>query len=462
MTITALTPVAIAAGLLLPLTMASLAWTAEPVAKPIKPLAAGSVAVATQNLDFEITVDFTNTTLAEVVQNLRRLMPGNLVLDHRLEEAGQRPITLKVTKMKCRVVLDFVERLAGASHQEIGGTYYICAQERLTEPHAHLDLAEADHDPSLMKKLDEHVTLHLTGTQLHEALDSLHKISGINCILGQADLANRNFSVIMKDARIRDVLQVIAMQAEVAIIATGGTLQVLPLTTPRGRPSVPPRQPTDLSETEQYPELNKALNQRVTFDFQESEVSDVMKYLELVTGTNMVVAANVRENSRPITLKVKDMRFVDALKWISELAGLTVQVVHGAIYFQAASPTGAPNKPQQTDLSGAEKYPDLNKVLAQPLTFDYQDTELVDVIAYLQLVTGANIVVDANVIKKGRTITMKVEEMQVADALKFIAKLTDLNVMVLDGAIYFQAASSTGAPNKILGVQPAPSPEEKF
>jgi len=88
--------------------------------------------------------------------------------------------------------------------------------------------------------------------------------------------------------------------------------------------------------------LNDRLEQRVTFDFQDQSLEDVIAFLRQVTGVNIVVAPQVLASGPGnVTLKVKDMRFRDALKWILELTTLKMALQDQAIYISNEAIAGS-------------------------------------------------------------------------------------------------------------------------
>jgi general secretion pathway protein D len=75
--------------------------------------------------------------------------------------------------------------------------------------------------------------------------------------------------------------------------------------------------------------------------------------------------------------------------------------------------------------------------LSQEITTDFAETDLLEVIAYLQQVSGANIILDPRVAGSNPpTVTMRVEKMRLKHALDFVMKLTTLRYAIRDEAIY--------------------------
>lgn len=105
------------------------------------------------------------------------------------------------------------------------------------------------------------------------------------------------------------------------------------------------RRPQELGSSKEEPwvaQLNERLNQRITFEFQDQALEDVINFLRQVTGTTIVVAPDVAAaGGGTVTLKVKDMRFGDALKWILELTSLKMALQNQAIYISSEPIVGA-------------------------------------------------------------------------------------------------------------------------
>jgi type II secretory pathway component GspD/PulD (secretin) len=105
------------------------------------------------------------------------------------------------------------------------------------------------------------------------------------------------------------------------------------------------RKPQELGSGKEEPwmaALRDRLEQRVTFEFADTGFDDVINFLRQVTGVTIVTAPDVTAGGGgTVTLKVKDMRFGDALKWILELTGLNMALQNQAIFISKTPITGA-------------------------------------------------------------------------------------------------------------------------
>ncbi len=89
--------------------------------------------------------------------------------------------------------------------------------------------------------------------------------------------------------------------------------------------------------------LRDRLEQRITFEFEDKPFEEVVEFLRQVTGANIIVAPQVLSaGSIPnVTLKVKEMRFGDALKWILELTQLHYAMQDQAVFINNEAIAGS-------------------------------------------------------------------------------------------------------------------------
>jgi len=73
-------------------------------------------------------------------------------------------------------------------------------------------------------------------------------------------------------------------------------------------------------------EIATKLEQRVSFEFEQAALGDVVDYLQEFSGTNIILDPRVGADERTITLKVKDMQLSCALKWLARMSQLSYTV----------------------------------------------------------------------------------------------------------------------------------------
>jgi hypothetical protein len=107
------------------------------------------------------------------------------------------------------------------------------------------------------------------------------------------------------------------------------------------------RQPREIGGTTQNEPWQEAirqrLDQRLTFDFQDTAFEDVVTFLRTVTQVNIVVDPAVISNGGggTVTLKAREMKFGDALNWILQLTNLHMALQNQAIYISNNAVSGS-------------------------------------------------------------------------------------------------------------------------
>lgn len=82
-------------------------------------------------LEQEVTLNFQDTDLGEVVDFLQKITNVNIVLDPKVVAATPPPVTLRVDQMKLRFVVDFIMKLTGLSYTLRDEALYITNAEGL-------------------------------------------------------------------------------------------------------------------------------------------------------------------------------------------------------------------------------------------------------------------------------------------------------------------------------------------
>jgi hypothetical protein len=80
-------------------------------------------------------------------------------------------------------------------------------------------------------------------------------------------------------------------------------------------------------------EIYQSLQRRVSFEFVDTPLSEAVRFLQTVSGANIILDPQALEGNDPaITLKIENMNLDNALKWITQLAGLTYGLQDGVIF----------------------------------------------------------------------------------------------------------------------------------
>jgi len=80
-------------------------------------------------------------------------------------------------------------------------------------------------------------------------------------------------------------------------------------------------------------DIQRQFEKRISFDFVDTPLDDVLCFLSSLTGTNIVLdRAALQDGEVPVTLKVNDMRLGAALDWILRLVNLNYVLRDEAVF----------------------------------------------------------------------------------------------------------------------------------
>ncbi|HYE04337.1 MAG TPA: hypothetical protein VEL07_02345 [Planctomycetota bacterium] len=90
---------------------------------------------------------------------------------------------------------------------------------------------------------------------------------------------------------------------------------------------------------------------RITVDFVDEPLSEVVAFIGAVAGVNVVCDPGLAARDQTITLQAKDMSLGNVIAWVSRQAGCQVVRLHGALFF-TDQPQDLPKTVRLYDISG--------------------------------------------------------------------------------------------------------------
>ena len=78
-------------------------------------------------------------------------------------------------------------------------------------------------------------------------------------------------------------------------------------------------------------ELRGLLGQRMSFDFRDTELADIVAFFQKTTSVNFVLDPKLQ--TQPITFVANDMAWAWPFEWTAKLAGCGAVYVNQAVYF---------------------------------------------------------------------------------------------------------------------------------
>jgi RNA polymerase sigma-70 factor (ECF subfamily) len=250
-------------------------------------------------------------------------------------------------------------------------------------------------------------------------------------------------------------------------------------------------------------ELRKRLQQRLTLNVADQELTEVVDLMRTLTGISIVVAPDVvAAGGARVTLRVKDMPAQDAFTWICTLTRTHWAMHSQAVYISAtplqAAPSlrlydvadllapGVPGGKRAEEMVAiirqevapaswkgdatitadrtvlvVNQSPEVHRLVEERLvrmrqgqvvepwraailnqlektvTLNFEGKDLVDIVDFLQRLTGTNIIIDPAVIAASPPlINLKVADMPLKYVLEYIVRQTSTRYVLRDQAVY--------------------------
>lgn len=91
--------------------------------------------------------------------------------------------------------------------------------------------------------------------------------------------------------------------------------------------------------------IKAALSKKITFDFVETPLRDVVTFLGQTLGVNIVLDPTL-DPGKPVTLRVGQMAGGHAIAWVARLAGGEMRIEDGAVFIGPPKPKGPLGEPR--------------------------------------------------------------------------------------------------------------------
>ncbi|HEY3323695.1 MAG TPA: RNA polymerase sigma factor [Planctomycetota bacterium] len=211
-------------------------------------------------------------------------------------------------------------------------------------------------------------------------------------------------------------------------------------------------------------DTRQKLARKVSFEFVDTRLEEAVQFVNTLAKVGIVIAPEITAqaaNRNKITLRVTDMSMENALKWTLYLAGLEYEYKHPGLWITARK-----NKPIEPDENGGSDEPwrlAIKTALSRKVTFEFVDTPLTECLAFLSSLTKVNFIVDPEAAKENPRINLRVADMQMDLALSWILKLTEMDYMLKDEAVFIARGKDLpkAHPAQPAPVKPPAPPKEK-
>lgn len=165
----------------------------------------------------------------------------------------------------------------------------------------------------------------------------------------------------------------------------------------------------------------------VTFDFVETPLQDVTNVFSSLIDVTIIVDLQGAGDVPNITLRANDMRFEQSLRWVCRRTGLDYTWLDGALFLASPARMKA-SLGEHEALRAATRPPtkELAETLAKKITFDFVETPLPDVVAFLAELTKLPLLVDDGLEENPPTVTLRVGDMPADSAIRWCCRVGGL------------------------------------
>jgi RNA polymerase sigma-70 factor, ECF subfamily len=168
-------------------------------------------------LEQQVTLDFNDCAVSEVMAFLRKITGVTIVMDPRLRDAPLA-VTLKVDHMKLSNVIEITMKMSDTRHDLRDGALYVYAPtdaERAAERAQLVALdAVAPWRETMKMDLEKPLTMAVASTSFEDAVMQLREASGLNIVVETPSVSNgKTVTVNAVDLPTKEVLGSILTQA---------------------------------------------------------------------------------------------------------------------------------------------------------------------------------------------------------------------------------------------------------
>ena len=315
----------------------------------------------------------------------------------------------------------------------------------------------------MRQKLETRVDCDFDDTPLAEAISTLRRRTGVPITLDEsADVAWRHgHSFKFENGRLCVILEVLLKQQgdlDYVLRKDGVFISTRKMIGKRG----------ELRSHPEYPFwMRKQLGRRVSFEFVDTPLTEAVLFIQTLTRINMILDPRAIQEgeSALITLRMSNEPLKDAFDRVVEIAGLDYELVDDAFFISTLeridrlvefnARVGAAEAGLADD-EELEWRRGMHKLLARKVSFEFVDTPVNEAMVFLQTLTKTTFIIDPHALKgrEGTAVSLRVSNMRLDLALKWILRLAGLRHTLKDQAVWIST------PDRILaGLRSQAKPE---
>lgn len=200
-----------------------------------------------------------------------------------------------------------------------------------------------------------------------------------------------------------------------------------------------------------------------TVQFREASVQEAVEFFRLKArdldptkqGVNIVLKSDAALNKAQLTLDLKDVPLMEALRYVAALAGLELKAGDYAITLEAPQTAPGSSKSATTPApatSGAATETAASKAAKAIIlpSVQFREASIQEAVEFLRIKArdldpskkGVNIILKPDPSAKAALLTLDLKNIPVMEALKYVASLADLEIKVGESAISLESKST--------------------
>jgi len=301
-------------------------------------------------------------------------------------------------------------------------------------------------DDIIFKKLNRKISFEFTETPVEEALMFFVSLTKLNVIVEPDAVAEKKtVSLKVTDVPMNDAFQQILQIAGLEMQIGRFAVYVVKKGSPKREETMPLEPVADWEKA-----LVKKLQEKEAIQFVDVPLGDALVMLGTKSKTT-IVAANAKLRELQINLPPRELTLEDTLMEVLRMSDLHCEFFHGGILVRRNG------EPRPEELKSFDPHSESEKAIQKKLqrnvSFEFADTPFPEAINFLNSLTKISVVVDP-AIDPNLSLSLRVQDITMEDALLWIMRLTGTRYMLRDDALFlFAEGAYPDEPETLTGKQ---------
>lgn len=193
--------------------------------------------------------------------------------------------------------------------------------------------------------------------------------------------------------------------------------------------------------------IRKKLSQKISFTFEDMPLTEAVSHFQKMSGLNIILDSRALKGKKAedisIVFRAADMTLEHVLFWTARKAGLVCAIEDTTVIISSKKlyPHHWPLHQKGEEQTGWHR--NIREKLKTKISFDFVNTPFTEKAAsFLQSLTGITIITDYGIDPHNNRVTLRVNDMPVETALKWICRMSGFEFTVAREALLVSAEDS--------------------